>query len=172
MGVVRVRLVGGVILRIAVVMVMVVAVAMVGGRRATTSSDLSQEHPSADDHDGDRGHERGAADDDVRGDDIRRREHDGCEHRMPTVCDTLTAAPSPMAWRAEPRVPTRYAAINVLPCPGVRAMSRAECACGEERQQYHDRGQVGLAEDVRQVRGRDASRHGGRDLIRRGRGRW
>ncbi len=41
-GVVRVRLVGGVIVRIAVVMVMVVAVAMVGGRRATTSSDLAQ----------------------------------------------------------------------------------------------------------------------------------
>ena len=41
--------------------------------------------------------------------------------RIPTVCDTLTDSPSPTAWSGRPRVPTRYAAISVLPCPGVRA---------------------------------------------------
>ena len=41
--------------------------------------------------------------------------------RIPSVCDTLTARPRPTAWRGVPRVPTRYAAIRVLPCPGVTA---------------------------------------------------
>ena len=38
------------------------------------------------------------------------------------ACATrVTDSPSPAAWSGVPRVPTRYAAISVLPCPGVRA---------------------------------------------------
>ena len=41
--------------------------------------------------------------------------------RIPAVCDTLTDRPSPTACIGRPRVPTRYAAISVLPWPGVSA---------------------------------------------------
>ena len=41
----------------------------------------------------------------------------------PSVCDTVTVSPSAAAWRAEPREPTRYAAMTVLPCPGETAWS-------------------------------------------------
>ncbi len=37
------------------------------------------------------------------------------------MCETLTAIPRPTAWRGVPRVPTRYAAMRVLPWPGVSA---------------------------------------------------
>jgi len=41
--------------------------------------------------------------------------------RTPIVCETVTVSPSPSAWRAFPRDPTRYAAMTVLPCPGETA---------------------------------------------------
>ena len=40
---------------------------------------------------------------------------------MPSVCEKVTDSPSPAAWSGVPRVPTRYAAISVLPWPGVSA---------------------------------------------------
>ena len=39
----------------------------------------------------------------------------------PAVCVTVTVPPRISAWRARPRVPARYAATIVLPCPGVSA---------------------------------------------------
>src|SRR5438270_8272529 len=44
----------------------------------------------------------------------------------PAVCVAATVRPSRMASRTEPRLPTRYAAITVLPCPG-------DSACTEPR---------------------------------------
>ncbi len=37
------------------------------------------------------------------------------------MCEIATDSPRPAAWSGVPRVPTRYAAISVLPWPGVSA---------------------------------------------------
>jgi hypothetical protein len=49
--------------------------------------------------------------------------HSVTRHRPMTdaVCINEIATPTAIAWRARPAVPTRYAAITVLPCPGPSA---------------------------------------------------
>ena len=82
---------------------------------------LAEQHPAADDDDRDRRHDRRRANDQVRREHPLRPETSAASTRIPTVCDTLTDSPRPSACSGRPRVPTRYAAISVLPCPGVRA---------------------------------------------------
>ena len=43
--------------------------------------------------------------------------------KTPTVCVNVTMPPRKIACRAVPRLPTRYAATNVFPCPGDIACS-------------------------------------------------
>ena len=104
----------------------------------------------------------------------RRRAPPGRGSRR--VCDTLTDSPSPTAWSGVPRVPTRYAAISVLPCPGVRAWPAPSAAAVSNDTSRTTGVRSVVAEDRWQVAGPDAARHAGnghwaRDRGRRGRPR-
>ena len=82
-------------------------------------------------------------------DDVRRRARparpttSAARTRIPSVCDTATDRPSPTAWIGVPRVPTRYAAISVLPWPGVRAWPAPRANAVSERDEQDERGEVG-----------------------------
>ena len=80
--------------------------------------------------------------------------------RIPTVCDRRhRQAEARRVERRSRACPTRYAAMSVLPWPGVRAWPAPSADRGQERDEEDERGQVGRAEDRRQVAAR--SRHPG-----------
>ncbi len=108
------------------------------------------------------------AHDDVRGDDIRRREHDGCEHEDADGVRDAHRGPEPDAHGA----PSRACRRGTRPSTSCRARVSVHGPHRVRLRRASDsRTTTGVrsvcAEDVRQLRGRDASRHGGRDRIRR-----
>ena len=70
---------------------------LAGACAGSSSADLAKEHPAADQHDRHGGNQWRPADDDVRGDHIACREHDGRERQDAYRGDRLTAAPRPSA---------------------------------------------------------------------------
>ncbi len=134
--VVRMRLVDGVrmIVRMAVpgVMVVTVVVAVIRGRGASTSPDLAKEHPAADDDDRDRGHEWGASDDDVRGDDIGRGEHHGGQHQDPDRMRNAYRGPQTDRMTRRAARPDEVRGHQRLAVTGGQGMARAESGRGDE----------------------------------------
>ena len=128
------------------------AAARCRGRRAP-APDLAEQHPAADHDDRDRGHDRRRPHDH----DVGRPGRPGRRRRRPRARGSrwcATASPrvrDPTAWSGGPARPDEVGGHQGLAVAGRERVAGAEADRGQQREQQHDRGEVGGAEDRRQL---------------------
>ena len=152
-----------VVVRVLVVVVVGVIVAvLVGVRRraqAPPTPALAEQHPATDRHDRDGGDDRRRADDRVRRQEPLRADHDRRQHEDPERVRDRHRQPESGGVERRPARPDEVGRHERLAVAGRQGVPGPERARGQDRDQQHDRRQVGRAEDRRQL----AAGHAARD---------